>query len=123
MRRGQYSVKTINFKRPDRAFFCVAVAFFSAFFRQLRKAPWEAIGIGCVLLLVLGGLPIIIFMMKGIPIGSIKGIAAAGAVVGVIGAPIVGRLRKSWGAGLLTIPCSSYGAVILVVLMIVMASD
>jgi len=63
---------TVLIGRPWQAIAPYLTAFFSAFFRTLGKVPWGAVCIGCVLLLALGGLPIIIFMMKGIPIGSIS---------------------------------------------------
>jgi len=115
------SLLAIPVIRPWQAF----ITLLTPLGNLLRKVPWDiCIGISGILVL-----PFLIFALIGMPLRSIIGVAAAGALIGVFCAPFTGwRYRplgpsKAIGISLLTIAGGAWVSVLLIATLIVMASD
>ena len=91
----------------------------------LRKVPW---GI-CIGAVAICSLPFLVFTTVGMPLRSIIGISAAGALIGAFCAPFTGwRYRtlgpqKAIGVSLLTVVGGAYSSSMLVAVLTAMASD
>ena len=91
----------------------------------LRQVSW-GIGVG---VLVVCSLPLLVFAVVGMPLRSIIGVAAAGALIGMGCAPFIARhygrlgVIRALGISLLTIVGGAWGSSMLVAIVIAMASD
>ena len=91
----------------------------------LHKVPWGS----CVGAVVVCSLPFQVFTTVGMPLRSIIGVSAAGALIGAFCAPFTGwRYRtlgpqKAIGVSLLTVVGGAYSSSMLVAFLIAMASD
>jgi hypothetical protein len=111
---------TVLIVHPWRAFITLLVAFGSL----LRRIQW---GI-CIGVLVAYSLPLPVFVISGMPLWSVIGVVAAGALIGVFCAPFVGwHYRKSGfskavGSCFLTIVVGTWGSSMLISILIALAS-
>jgi len=107
--------------RPWQAF----IAPLTALGNMLRGIPW---GI-CIWVLVVGISPFFVFTLTGMPLQSIIGVVAAGALIGTFCAPFTGWHYKPFGpskaisAFLLTIVGGALGSSLFIATLIAMASD
>lgn len=95
VRSSMTNLLTFLVIRPWRAF----IALLAMLGSMLRKIPW-GMGIGvCISVLIFGSLPFVVFTSIGMPLPSIIGVVAAGALIGMICAPFIGWRYRSLGLG------------------------
>ena len=104
------------FVRPRQTF----ISLLATFGNTLRQVPW---GI-CIGILIVYSLPFLVFVAVGTPLRSIIGVAAAGALIGMLCAPFTGWHYKSLGpsraigVSLLTIVAGAWGSSMLIALAV-----
>ena len=109
------------FVRPWQIFISLLATLGSAF----RQVPW---GI-CIGVPIVCSLPFLVLVALGLSLQSVIGIAAAGALIGIVCAPFMGRhyrqlgVSSMFGISLLTIFGGAWSSSMLIVMLAILTSD